>query len=109
MRRAVRLGLPFQASRVGPAGLAPTAAEWFDTGGTLLGVRVRLGLGAQASDGLEDGTGSIIGPPSFLAEQVDAFRRLGVSDLSVMPGQDVDTALATIDALVEHVLPALAS
>ena len=107
MRRAVRLGLPFQASRIGPAGLAPAAKEWFDTGGTLLAVRVRLGLGPRARDGAEDGTGSIIGPPSFLADQVDAFRRLGVGDLSVMPGQDADTALATIDALVEHVLPAL--
>jgi alkanesulfonate monooxygenase SsuD/methylene tetrahydromethanopterin reductase-like flavin-dependent oxidoreductase (luciferase family) len=108
MRRAIRLGLPFQASRVGPAALAPTAAAWFEGGGTTLAVRVRFGLAATATDGSDEGTtGSIVGPPAFLAEQIDAFRRLGVTDLSVMPGQDADTSLRTIEALVEHVLPEL--
>jgi alkanesulfonate monooxygenase SsuD/methylene tetrahydromethanopterin reductase-like flavin-dependent oxidoreductase (luciferase family) len=114
MRRAIRLGLPFQASRVGPAALAPTAAEWFDRGGTVLAVRVRMGLdavvgGRSETVGHATARGSIIGPPDYLAQQIDAFARLGVTDLSVMPGQDADTSLRTIDALVDHVVPALAS
>jgi len=109
MRRAIRLGLPFQASRVGPAGLAPIAAEWFQDGGKVLAVRVRMSLGAQACDGTDgvDPAAAIIGPPGYLAEQVDAYRRLGVSDLSVMPGQDVESSLRTIEAFAVHVLPAL--
>jgi len=107
MGRAIRLGLPFQAARIGPTRLAPTAAEWFDGGGTVLAVRVRFGLGAGATEGDEDGTGSIIGPPEFLADRVDAYRRLGVTDLSVMPGQDTETSLRTIEALIERVVPAL--
>jgi len=106
MRRAIRLGLPFQASRVGPEALAPTAKEWFDAGGTALAVRVRFGLAAAVNDQTGD---AIVGPPSYLAEQVDAFRRLGVTDLSIMPGQDAETSLRTIGALVEHVLPAFDS
>ena len=45
MLRAIRLGVPFQASRIGPADLAPVAREWFDKGGTKLAVRVRMGVG----------------------------------------------------------------
>lgn len=110
MRRALRLRLPFQASRVGPDQLSPMAREWFGAGGTVLAVRVRLGLSANASSGggrsvTEDG--ALVGPPSFLADQVNAFRQLGVTDLSVMPGQDLDSSLRTIEALVEHVLPSL--
>jgi alkanesulfonate monooxygenase SsuD/methylene tetrahydromethanopterin reductase-like flavin-dependent oxidoreductase (luciferase family) len=109
MRRAVRLGLPFQASRVGPTGLAATAREWFDSGGTTLAVRVRIGLGDRVNADDRDGTGSLIGPTGFLADQVEAYRQLGVTDLSVMPGQDAETSLRTVHALVEHILPALAS
>jgi alkanesulfonate monooxygenase SsuD/methylene tetrahydromethanopterin reductase-like flavin-dependent oxidoreductase (luciferase family) len=107
LRRALRLGLPFQISRTGPAALAPVAKKWFDEGGTTLAVRVRLGLADRSHINTEDG--SILGPPAFLADQVDAYRQLGVGDLSVMPGQDAQTALETISALVEHVLPALGS
>jgi alkanesulfonate monooxygenase SsuD/methylene tetrahydromethanopterin reductase-like flavin-dependent oxidoreductase (luciferase family) len=109
MLRAIRLGLPFQASRVGPAELAPTAAEWFDRGGTVLAVRVRFGLSATVNDQGATTTGAIIGPPAYLAEQIDSYVRLGVTDLSVMPGQDTKTSLQTIEALVEEVLPALKS
>jgi alkanesulfonate monooxygenase SsuD/methylene tetrahydromethanopterin reductase-like flavin-dependent oxidoreductase (luciferase family) len=109
MLRAIRLGLPFQASRVGPAELAPTAAEWFDRGGTVLGVRVRFGLSAGVNDQGATTAGAIIGPPAYLAEQIDAFVRLGITDLSIMPGQDEQTSLRTIEALVEKVIPALGS
>jgi len=114
MLRAIRLGLPFQASRTGPAALAPTAREWFDRGGTKLAVRVRMGAGRGGSGpaappSTATDTGALIGSSAFLAEQVDAFRQLGVTDLSVMPGQDVDASLRTIEALAEQALPALAS
>lgn len=113
MLRAVRLGLPFQASRVGPSALAPTAKEWFDLGGTKLAVRVRMGVegsgsGAGSPTPTATDTGALIGSAAFLAEQVDAFRQLGVTDLSIMPGQDVEASLRTIEALAEEALPALA-
>jgi alkanesulfonate monooxygenase SsuD/methylene tetrahydromethanopterin reductase-like flavin-dependent oxidoreductase (luciferase family) len=112
MLRAIRLGLPFQASRIGPAALAPTAREWFDRGGTKLAVRVRMGVGhpgpgsGSATPTATD-TGALVGSAAFLAEQFDAFRQLGVTDLSIMPGQDVDSSLRTIEALAEQALPAL--
>jgi alkanesulfonate monooxygenase SsuD/methylene tetrahydromethanopterin reductase-like flavin-dependent oxidoreductase (luciferase family) len=114
MLRAIRLGLPFQASRIGPAALAPTAREWFDRGGTRLAVRVRMGVGDGGSgDGATPPTatetGALTGPAAFLAEQIDAFRELGVTDLSIMPGQDVESSLRTIEALAEVALPAGAS
>jgi alkanesulfonate monooxygenase SsuD/methylene tetrahydromethanopterin reductase-like flavin-dependent oxidoreductase (luciferase family) len=113
MLRAVRLGLPFQASRVGPSALAPTAREWFDLGGTKLAVRVRMGVegsgsGAGSPTPTATDTGALVGSAAFLAEQVDAFRQLGVTDLSIMPGQDVEASLRTIEALAEEALPALA-
>jgi alkanesulfonate monooxygenase SsuD/methylene tetrahydromethanopterin reductase-like flavin-dependent oxidoreductase (luciferase family) len=109
MLRAIRLGLPFQASRIGPSALGPTAREWFDRGGTKLAVRVRMGTGRDASSSpTATDTGALIGSAAFLAEQVDAFRQLGVTDLSIMPGQDVDSSLRTIEALAEVALPALA-
>jgi alkanesulfonate monooxygenase SsuD/methylene tetrahydromethanopterin reductase-like flavin-dependent oxidoreductase (luciferase family) len=113
MLRAIRLGVPFQASRIGPSDLAPVAREWFDKGGTKLAVRVRMGVGRGGpGDGSSPpgatGTGALIGPASFLAEQVGAFRELGVTDLSIMPGQDAESSLQTIEALAEQALPALA-
>jgi alkanesulfonate monooxygenase SsuD/methylene tetrahydromethanopterin reductase-like flavin-dependent oxidoreductase (luciferase family) len=112
MLRAIRLGLPFQASRIGPAALAPTAREWFDRGGTRLAVRVRMGVGGSGADSpspTATDTGALIGSASFLAEQIDAFRQLGVTDLSIMPGQDAEASLRTIEALAEEALPAVAS
>ena len=111
MLRAIRLGLPFQASRIGPSALAPTAREWFDRGGTKLAVRVRMGVnrrGPGSSPPTATDTGALIGSAAFLAEQVDAFRQLGVTDLSIMPGQDIESSLRTIEALAEQALPALA-
>jgi alkanesulfonate monooxygenase SsuD/methylene tetrahydromethanopterin reductase-like flavin-dependent oxidoreductase (luciferase family) len=113
MLRAIRLGLPFQASRVGPFALAPTAREWFDRGGTKLAVRVRMGVdrggsGAGSAPPTATDTGALIGSAAFLAEQVNAFRELGVTDLSIMPGQDAEASLRTIEALAEAALAALA-
>jgi alkanesulfonate monooxygenase SsuD/methylene tetrahydromethanopterin reductase-like flavin-dependent oxidoreductase (luciferase family) len=114
MLRAIRLGLPFQASRIGPSALAPTAREWFDRGGTTLAVRVRMGVGrggpgAGSPSPTATDTGALIGSAAFLAEQVGAFRELGVTDLSIMPGQDAEASLRTIEALADEALPALPS
>jgi alkanesulfonate monooxygenase SsuD/methylene tetrahydromethanopterin reductase-like flavin-dependent oxidoreductase (luciferase family) len=113
MLRAIRLGVPFQASRVGPAGLAPVAREWFDRGGTELAVRVRMGAGGGGAGAgsprpTATDTGALIGSAAFLAEQIDAFRQLGVTDLSIMPGQAAEESLRTIEALAEEALPVLA-
>jgi alkanesulfonate monooxygenase SsuD/methylene tetrahydromethanopterin reductase-like flavin-dependent oxidoreductase (luciferase family) len=112
MLRAVRLGLPFQASRIGPADLAPTAREWFDRGGTKLAVRVRMGVdrgrsGAGSPPPTATDTGALIGSPAFLADQIDAFRQLGVTDISIMPGQDAESSVRTIEALAEQALAEL--
>jgi alkanesulfonate monooxygenase SsuD/methylene tetrahydromethanopterin reductase-like flavin-dependent oxidoreductase (luciferase family) len=113
MLRAIRLGLPFQASRVGPSALATTAREWFDRGGTKLAVRVRMegdrgGSGAGSAPPTATDTGALTGSAAFLAEQVGAYRQLGVTDLSIMPGQDAEACLRTIEALAQEALPALA-
>ena len=50
---------------------------------------------------------ALAGPPAFLAEQFAAFRDLGVGDLSLIPGQDDASSLATVEALAAEVAPAL--
>lgn len=109
MAKALHLGLPFQASRLTPDELAPLAARWFDDGGRTLAHRVRVQVGEQVPTGHQLDWHAVVGPPSFLAEQLDRFRQLGVADLSLVPGQDDTTALATVDALIETVLPQLAT
>ena len=108
LRRALRLGLPFQASRMGPEALAPLAAEWFGEGGTEFGIRIRMQLDTAVDDGTATTTGAITGPAGYLLEQVNAYRDLGVTDVSIMPGQDADTSVRTIEAFASDVLPAMA-
>lgn len=109
LERALRLGLGFQARRAWPDELAPTAREWFDRGGAVLGMRVYVEFAEQLpTDRPESVVGDkIIGPASYLAEIIAAYAALGVADLSIVPGQDDDTALRTIDALATDVLPQL--
>ena len=101
MRRALARGLPFQASRVSPAVLRPWADEWREAGGGRLAVRVRMQASATAPTTGEVEWQAITGPAPFLAEQLHRFAALGVSDVSVVPGQDAATSLATIAALAE--------
>jgi alkanesulfonate monooxygenase SsuD/methylene tetrahydromethanopterin reductase-like flavin-dependent oxidoreductase (luciferase family) len=107
-RHALLLGLPFQASRVSPAAFAPSARRWFDEGGRALGVRVRISVAAEPPVGVGVEWHALTGPPAFLTEQLAAFADLGVSDVSLIPGQDDDSSRRTLDALVEDVLPHLA-
>jgi hypothetical protein len=64
------------------------------------------GSGTESPPPTATDAGALIGSAAFLAEQIDAFRELGVADLSIMPGQDVDSSLRTIEALAEEALPA---
>lgn len=100
-RLAIAEGLPFQASRVAPSELAPLARRWRDEGGGTLGVRVRVSVAdAVPSDsGVE--WNALVGPPAFLAEQLAAYRDLGVDDVSIIPGQDDESSLRTVVALAE--------
>ena len=50
---------------------------------------------------------AVAGPPGFVAEQLERYRELGVGDLSLVPGQDDEASLATVEALVGEVLPRL--
>jgi alkanesulfonate monooxygenase SsuD/methylene tetrahydromethanopterin reductase-like flavin-dependent oxidoreductase (luciferase family) len=101
-RLALDQALPFQASRVSPEALAPLAKRWRDEGGGPLGVRIRVSVAdAVPSDrGVE--WNALVGPPAFLAEQLAAYRDLGVSDVSIIPGQDDESSLRTTAALAEQ-------
>ena len=88
MDRALDRGLPFQASRLSPDDLAPLARRWWDGGGGLLGVRIRIGLDRVASraDGVE--WQALTGPADFLAAELARYADLRVADVSLIPGQD---------------------
>ena len=113
MRRALARGLPFQVSRISPEALAPMAREWRDAGGTTLGVRIRVGVASTAvgdesarAEGLD--WQALVGPPSYLADAMGRYAELGVSDVSMIPGQDDRSSMSTVEAIVEQVLPVLA-
>ena len=107
MRRALDLGLPFQASRMSPDALEPWARAWRDGGGGLLAVRIRVGIGSVASRAEGVDWQALTGPASYLTEQLARYAALGVADVSLLPGQDDRSSLETVEALVGDVLPAL--
>ena len=105
--RALRDGVPFQARRATPDELAATAAEWFDRGGTQLAVRVPFAVSERPGQG-DEAVNRVSGPPAYLAEQLGRYEALGVSDVSILPGQDDTSALHTIEALAGEALASLA-
>jgi alkanesulfonate monooxygenase SsuD/methylene tetrahydromethanopterin reductase-like flavin-dependent oxidoreductase (luciferase family) len=107
MDRALDRGLPFQASRLSPDDLAPLARRWWDGGGGLLGVRIRIGLDRVASraDGVD--WQALTGPVDFLATELARYADLRVADVSLIPGQDDRSSRAAVEALGEHVVPTL--
>ena len=107
--RALRHGLPFQASRTPPDRLAPLAREWFDRGGGLLAARVRVSVTAETIGGGAVEWDAIRGDGEHIAEQLSAFADLGVTDISLVPGQDDESSLRTVETLVGTSLPALRS
>jgi alkanesulfonate monooxygenase SsuD/methylene tetrahydromethanopterin reductase-like flavin-dependent oxidoreductase (luciferase family) len=108
LRRALARHLPFQASRMSPQALVDWAKEWQDGGGGQLAVRIRMQVGDQVPSGDAVDWQALVGPPSYLADQLHAYEELGVSDVSVVPGQDEATSLATIEALAS-LLPEFAA
>lgn len=109
LRHALRLGLPFQASRLAPDDLAALAAEWSAGGGGLLAHRVYVEAGSQPFAGHEVDRRAVAGTPEAIIDQFRAFSALGVGDLSIVPGHDDASARETVAVLVREVLPALAS
>lgn len=110
MQRALRLGLPYQASRRTPEELAPLARRWFDSGGGLLAHRVRVEVSAPGEAGPAGHAvdwHAVTGSPAEVADQLGRFAALGVADLSLVPGQDDERSLRTVEVLVEQVLPQL--
>lgn len=107
MRRALRLGLPFQPSRLLPDALAPLAAQWFDGGGGALGLRLRVEVSDRPPQGHDVDWQALSGPPDHLASEIARYAELGVTDLSLVPGQDDATSLHTVEVLAAEVLPRL--
>lgn len=106
-RRAVELGLPFQSSRATPDELEPIAKEFFDAGGVELCHRVRVEAGSHAVDGEAVEWHAVTGSSAQLVDAFGRFTDMGVTDLSIIPGQDDATSLRTIDVLASDVLPQL--
>jgi alkanesulfonate monooxygenase SsuD/methylene tetrahydromethanopterin reductase-like flavin-dependent oxidoreductase (luciferase family) len=107
MRRAVDRGLPFQSSRTPPELLAPIARDFFDRGGTALAHRVRVELGDHRVEGAEVEWHAVTGSVDRIVDALGRYRELGVSDLSLIPGQDDATSRRTVRALVDDVVPQL--
>lgn len=107
MKRALRLGLPFQPSRMLPDELEPLARRWFDDGGGELGLRLRVEVSDHVPQGHEVDWQALTGPADHVCDALARYAAMGVSDISVVPGQHDDTSLHTVEALVETVLPRL--
>jgi alkanesulfonate monooxygenase SsuD/methylene tetrahydromethanopterin reductase-like flavin-dependent oxidoreductase (luciferase family) len=107
MNRAIERRLPFQSSRATPDQLAPIAADYFDRGGTVLAHRVRVEIGAHAVDGEALDWHAVTGSAAQIVDAIGRYRAMGVSDLSIVPGQDDATSLRTVRGLVADVLPQL--
>ena len=107
--RALQLGLPFQASRSSPDELAPLAREWFDRGGGTLAVRIRLTV-EEAPGGTPGETvewNTLGGSTEHALDQLQRYIELGVTDISIVPGQDDRVSLTTVEALATEVIPRL--
>jgi alkanesulfonate monooxygenase SsuD/methylene tetrahydromethanopterin reductase-like flavin-dependent oxidoreductase (luciferase family) len=107
LRLALELGLPYQASRALPADLAPVAARWFDRGGGLLAHRIYVEAGDEVPDGEQVARHVLQGSAAAIADGLDAYRDMGVGDLSLVLGHDDASAHRTLDLLAAEVLPRL--
>ena len=107
MRKAAARGLPFQSSRALPDDLAPVITEYTDRGGPMLAHRVRVEIGDHDVGGEVVDWQAVSGSVAQVVDTLGRYRELGVADLSCIPGQDDDTSLRTVEALVTDVLPQL--
>ena len=87
--------------------LRPIAAHYFDAGGVQLCHRVRVELGGHDVTGEGVDWNAVTGSVDELVEALGQYRDLGVSDLSIIPGQDDETSHRTVEALVADVIPQL--
>ena len=107
MRRAIARGLPFQASRRTPEQMASVAKAFYGEGGTSLALRVRLQFGDAPAAGHGVEWHAVTGSAAELADAIGRYTEMGVEDLSLIPGQDDDVSLRTVEVLVADVLPQL--
>ena len=109
--RALKRGLPFQARAARPEVLQPLAREWSERGGGELAVRIAVQVTDERAEtgavGSVAQANALVGPATYLAEQLVAYKDSGVTDVSLIPGHDDETSLRTIDALAAQILPAL--
>ena len=108
MDKAIARGLTFQSSRATPDDLAPLAREIFDRGGTALAHRVRVEYGTHPVDGEDLDWNAVTGSVDQIVDALGRFRAMGVSDISIVPGQDDETSMRTVEILVSEVAPQLA-
>ncbi|MDI2099375.1 LLM class flavin-dependent oxidoreductase [Ruicaihuangia caeni] len=106
-RKALARGLPFQARAATPAELAPTVEGWKARGGGVFGLRIAVELAELPQHAAHLSGSKIVGPAQYIADQLRAYARIGVDDVSLIPGNDDESSLRTTRALVNEVLPAL--
>lgn len=107
MERALARALPFQSSRMRPDDLAPVAADYFERGGVKLAHRVRVEPGAHQVQGREVEWNAVGGSIAEVVDALGRYRDMGVSDLSIVPGQDDATSRRTVETLVTEIVPQL--
>ena len=107
MDKAIARGLTFQSSQAGPVELAPLAREFFDRGGTALAHRVRVEYGTHSVDGEVLDWTAVTGSVDQLVDALGRYRALGVTDLAIVPGQDDETSMRTVEVLISEVAPQL--
>ena len=107
MTRAAALGLPFLSSRATPDELAPVARRFFDAGGEFLAHRTRLEYGTHDVTGDVVEWHAITGSVDQLVDTLSRYAAMGVTDVSIIPGQNDASSLRTTEILAAEVLPQL--
>ena len=107
-RRALRRGWPIQLRLATPQDVAAQAADWYAAGGAPLGLRMPVTVRDDGPTGVVPGQYGleVAGPAELVGEILAEYDRAGIRDLSIIPGADDATSLATVRALVEVALPA---
>lgn len=107
LRKARRRGVPFQARAAAPEELAPVVADWKAGGGGLFALRLAVEVTDTPSTAAHVSGYRLSGTAEHVAATLAEYVRLGVDDLSLIPGSDDESSLATTRALAGEVLPRL--
>jgi alkanesulfonate monooxygenase SsuD/methylene tetrahydromethanopterin reductase-like flavin-dependent oxidoreductase (luciferase family) len=99
MQRAVRYGLAFEPTRMTPTEIESLARKYTDAGGRALRVRTRMSVSAPVRGPGARDFPTLVGPPDYLADQLEAYVTLGATYISVVAGYDDRSCAETIDAL----------